>query len=337
MKKLSKLFIFATAIILISVAWCGVEAGAESSKFFVSEKVYIGGFPIGISTLGEGLYVDGIASIESEDGFKIPLENKGIDKGDILLKVNGFTVDSREDVAKSIKPNQTNKLEFFSNGKEFTVESVPVKDKKTNNYFLGLFLSNGIEGIGTMTFIREDNTFSALGHPITKDDGMIGEVYKGKIYEADITSLTPSRPNNPGQLNGNIEKDSPIGELTKNTPYGIYGKISDDTLKTKMVQTTSRLLISTGKASIYTTLNGNTPDYYDIEILTLTMQPKIKEKGILFKVTDPRLLSAGGVMQGMSGSPILQEGKLIGAVTHVLIDEPTKGYGIYSDFLLESM
>lgn len=336
MKRISKLLIFITTVIVITFAWSGAIAVAETGKFFLSEKVYLGGFPIGISTLGEGLYVDGIASIESEEGLKTPLENKGINKGDILLRVNGFTVDSKEGVATSIKPNQKNKLEFYSQGKEFSVESVPVKDKKTNSYFLGLFLSNGIEGIGTVTFVREDNTFSALGHPIAKDDGIIGEVYKGRIYDADITSLTPSRPNNPGQLNGTIEKDSPIGEITKNTPFGIYGKINDDSAKTKMVQTASRLLISTGKASIYTTLNGSTPDFYDVEILTLSMQPKIKEKGILLQVTDARLLSAGGIMQGMSGSPILQDGKLIGAVTHVLIDDPTKGYGIYSDFLLET-
>lgn len=286
--------------------------------------------------MSEGLYVDELATISTENGAVTPLKGKGIDEGDILLKVNGNTVSSKAEVSKSIKPKSTNYLELLDDKKDkYIVECMPIFDNKSRSYLLGLYLSDSIEGIGTVTFIRSDGRFSALGHPIANERGNVVAINNAKIFKCTIDSVTPSKKDLPGKLNGDFSLDEPIGKVNKNTDFGIYGVISGDEYKKTTIQTQSRLLISTGKAKIYTTIVDNRPDYYDIEILSLSMQPKIKEKGMLIKVTDPRLLAIGGIVQGMSGSPIIQNDKLIGAVTHVLIEDTTKGYGIYSDFLFD--
>lgn len=336
MKKIYK-FIFIIAILLVTLS-AGREAiqASATSGFLLSEKVYLGGFSVGIDTLSEGLYVDELATITTENGLVTPLKDKGIDEGDILLKVNGNTVSSKADVSKSIKPKRTNYLELLDDKKEkFIVECTPIFDDKSQSYLLGLYLSDSIEGIGTVTFIRSDGRFSALGHPIANDKGKAVATNNAKIFKCTIDSVTPSKKDFPGKINGNFSIDEAIGRVIKNTDFGIYGVMNGDEYKKRTIQTQSRLLISTGKAKIYTTIVDNKPDYYDIEILSLSMQPRVKEKGMLIKVTDPRLLAIGGIVQGMSGSPIIQNDKLVGAVTHVLIEDTTKGYGIYSDFLFD--
>lgn len=336
MKKISKLLtiLFVFVLTLSTVSVCVVSA--DSCGFTLSEKVYLGGFPIGLSTLGEGLYVDDFAVISTENGAVSPLKNKGIAKGDILLSVNGKAVSSRIDVQNSILPNATNRLVFLNNEKKFVVECYPAYDKKTNSYLLGLYLSDGINGIGTVTFVRQDGRFSALGHPVTDMNGQIAKSYDGKIFKCVVDGVTPSRANNPGRLNGDFFGNEQIGKITEITEYGVYGNMTSSDYKNTEIQTGQRLGVTTGNAKIYTTLKGETPDYYDVEIIALSFQTKIKEKGILLKATDKRLLAIGGIVQGMSGSPIIQNNKLVGAVTHVLVDDTTKGYGIYSDFLIET-
>lgn len=334
MKKFSKALLIFTLIIFVTASG---QAFAEEYPcgFLLPEKVYLGGFPVGISTLGEGLYVDDLATVTTEKGAFKPLEGKRISKGDILLSVNGFTVNSREDVAKSIVTDRQNALEFSDGTKKYTVETPCYRDIKLNTSVLGLFLSDGIDGIGTVTFITENGYYSALGHPIQSEAGSNVKINKGYLYSCNIEGVTPSAPNAPGKLNGDFTKDSPIGIIDKNTDYGVYGRMFSADYSTTAISTQSRILASLGKAQIYTTIYGTKPDYYDVEILSLSLQPKIKEKGILLKATDERLIAIGGITRGMSGSPIIQNGKLIGAVTHVMVGDTLKGYGIYSDFLFE--
>lgn len=335
MKKFSKALLIFILIIFVTASG---QAFAEDYPcgFLLPEKVFLGGFPVGISTLGEGLYVEDLATVTTEKGAFKPLDDMGISKGNILLTVNGLIVNSREDVAKSIVTDRQNTLVFTDGIKEFTVKSPCYKDIKLNTFVLGLFLSDGIDGIGTVTFITDNGTFSALGHPIQNEGGSNVKINKGCLYSCNIEGVTPSTPNAPGKLNGDFSKDSPIGIIEKNTDYGVYGRMINEEYSTTAISTQSRILASLGKAQIYTTIHGTEPDYYDVEILSLSLQPKIKEKGILLKATDERLIAIGGITRGMSGSPIIQNGKLIGAVTHVMVDDTLKGYGIYSDFLFET-
>lgn len=334
MKKFSKALLIFILIIFVTA---NGQAFAEdySCGFLLPEKVFLGGFPVGLSTLGEGLYVDDIATVITEKGAFKPLDGVGISKGDILLTVNGSTVNSRDDVARAVKKGQDNELVFSNGNGKYTVKSPCYRDINLNTFVLGLFLSDGIDGIGTVTFITESGTFSALGHPIQNEGGTNVLINNGCMYKCNIEGVTPSAPNAPGKLNGDFTKEAPIGIIDRNTDYGAYGKMLTDAYSTITISTQSRILASLGKAQIYTTLHGSKPDYYDVEILSLSLQPKIKEKGILLKATDERLLAIGGITRGMSGSPIIQNGKLIGAVTHVMVGDTHKGYGIYSDFLFE--
>lgn len=335
MKKISRIII---GLCFIIIAFCtvgGVTAYADACSFTLSETVYLGGFPVGITTLEKGLYVDDFATIQTDSGEIAPARNKGINKGDILLSLNGKEVSSVLDVQNALIPNETNRLELVRDDRKYTVNCTPAYDRNARKNLLGLYLSNKINGIGTVTFIRKDGRYSALGHPITDYSGEIAQTYQGKIYACVIDAVTPSKTNAPGRLNGDFYGCDSIGTIHKNTEFGLYGVMQREYGSLSQIKTASRSDVNIGKAKIYTTLKGETPDYYDVEILANSYQPKIKEKGILLKVTDKRLLAIGGIVQGMSGSPIIQDGKLIGALTHVLCDDTTKGYGIYSDFLLQ--
>lgn len=335
MKRLSKIIICLFICVITFCTASSISAYADNCSFTLSESVYLGGFPVGISTLDKGLYVDDFATIQTDSGEIAPTRNKGINKGDILLSVNGKAVSSVFDVQNAIIPKKSNRLELVRDNRKYTVECIPEYDRNTQKNLLGLYLSNKINGIGTVTFIKKDGRFSVLGHPITDFDSKIVQTYQGKIYPCVIDGVNPSRANAPGRLNGDFFRVDFIGTIRKNTEFGLYGVMQSGYNTLMQIQTASRSDVTIGKAKIYTTLKGDKPDYYDVEILANAYQPRIKEKGIMLKVTDKRLLSIGGIVQGMSGSPIIQNGKLIGAVTHVLVDDTTKGYGIYSDFLLE--
>ena len=320
-------FFFVTIIIV-----CILSFANFGSVFAESEEVYLGGYPVGISTLGEGLYVDGAGKITTYEGEKSPFADK-VKKGDILLKVNGIVVSSREDVAKAIKEGQ-NELLLINDGVERKVEGDSVFDLNSGEYKLGVFLSTTIDGIGTVSFVRKDGGFCALGHAVTiSENASPVPLYDAKAYACKIISVTPSLEGAPGQLNG-VTQPKQIGIITKNNAIGAYGKMS--VLRSSpLVKVAEKESVKLGKAQIYATIEGEIPDFYEVEIIKT--QPTM-EKGMTIKVTDERLIKkCGGIVRGMSGSPLLQEGKLIGAVTHVFISEPLKGYAVHAEYLLSQL
>ena len=213
-----------------------------------------------------------------------------------------------------------------------------VIDKTTGKYKLGLWVKDDVSGIGTLTYVnKETQKFGALGHAITESENSI-PVGEGNVYLCKLVGIDKGETNDPGQLRCMFSKNDKIkGELEKNTRFGVFGKLTDgenlidENLLSKIG---GRLSVSPGKATIVSSISGIREEY-EIEIIKASYQSKADDKSIVFRVKDKRLIElTGGIVQGMSGSPILQNDKLVGAVTHVFTADPTKGYGIYSDWMV---
>lgn len=326
MKRAIRVFVF-IIIAVIAVFPINTFVYADSPL----DSVYLGGELIGLSTLTEGLYVSEICEVTTKSGVVTPLKGMGVSSGDILIRVNGGIVKTRADVTSLLKKG-VNRLEFITKNGISEVYVTPVVDVLTNDLRLGIYLEGGIDGIGTLTFTTEKGVFSCLGHQASSGEKP-SLINKGVLYKAEFLGIEKSRIGTPGKVNGVITRDR-IGTLSVNSVYGVYGKRSGE-YKGKLIPIGSRFSVTVGSATLLCNIDGSVKEY-SIEILSAYMQPTIKEKGLTIRVTDKRILdNLGGIVQGMSGSPIIQGGKLVGAVTHVIIDEPDKGYGIYADFLKE--
>lgn len=327
MKRLTRLIVLIIVAIVLVLPINGLVAYAEGAQ-----EVYLGGELVGLSTITEGLYVTKICDVTTKKGKVTPLKDKGIMAGDILISVNGHVVNTREEVSKLLK-NGNNKLKLISVEGEKEITAEPALDVLTNDLRLGIYLEGGIDGIGTLTYTTQEKRFSALGHLASLTDTP-ALLHKGVLYKADFLGIERSKVGTPGKINGVITRER-IGNLTLNSLYGVYGKSEREVAKEKLISIGSRYSVTNGKASMFCNVDGEVKEY-SIEIMSAFLQPTVKEKGMVIKITDKRILdNLGGIVQGMSGSPIVQNGKLIGAVTHVIVDEPEKGYGIYADFLLE--
>lgn len=307
--------------------------------------VYPGGTPVGVRLSTKGVLVVALSDIESSRGkVTSPSAEGGIQVGDIIVKVNEKNVNNSEELVRIIDSNKNNSLKITieRNGNNLEKEIKPIKDKENNSYKIGLWVRDSTSGVGTLTFYDEKSKkFAALGHPITDvDTGTILSIKEGEIVESSIISIRKGEKGNPGELRGIfINEDKNLGKVYKNTICGIYGN-ADSNLKnnkfSKPMRIALRNEIKEGPAKILTTIDGTEPKLYDIVIEKLLTQDKPGPKSMVIKVTDERLLNkTGGIVQGMSGSPIIQDNKLVGAVTHVLINKPDVGYGIYIEWMLK--
>ena len=306
-------------------------------------EVYPGGTSVGVRLSTKGVLVVGHSEIETSEGrAESPAKNSGIELGDILTKVNGETIESSKDLARKIKENTEPviNVELIRNNE---AESKEVQLLKEGEEFkLGLWVRDSTAGIGTLTFFdKESATFGALGHPITDGDtNKPFTIKKGELLPASVISVRKGEKGSPGELKGlfTSNKDN-IGSIEKNTQSGIFGTTIEplvNPLYSKPLKVGFRNEIKEGPAKIITTLDENGPKEYDIEIVKLLSQDEAGPKSMVIKVTDEELLEkTGGIVQGMSGSPIIQNNKIIGAVTHVLINKPDVGYGIYIEWMLQ--
>ena len=212
-----------------------------------------------------------------------------------------------------------------------------------NCYRLGIWVRDKTAGIGTLTFYDDDSKiFGALGHGITDmDTGNLLNVEYGKIMNAKIANIEQGKRGSPGEIRGIFyETENVLGEIVKNSPYGIYGVMTDEFMKfnkAKALPIGFKEEVKEGKAYILTTIDNDKTEKFEIEILKAQPQQFPNQKSMTIKVTDKRLLQTGGIVQGMSGSPIIQDGKIIGAITHVFVNDPTKGYGIYIEWMLDQI
>lgn len=283
-------------------------------KLIGDDDLYLGGIPIGVAIKSKGLIVE-----ETNDIFK---------KGDIITEIDGNSISKLSDLSEI----EEGEVKFLRQNKEHRA-IVKNFDK------LNLATTSDVSGIGTLTYINpKDNGFGALGHAITEDKNMI-EVEKGGIYPCNLLGIEKGKRNDPGQLKCIfLQNKGSKGDILLNNKYGIFGKINDrkDLVdENQIAKIGGRLSVTPGKAKIVSCVSGIREEY-DIEIIKAKNQIKSKDKSLVFRVTDEKLLGlAGGIVQGMSGSPIVQNGKIVGAVTHVFTSDPTKGYGVYIDWMLQ--
>lgn len=305
------------------------------------EEVFIGGIPLGFAINTNGLIVVGSNSVNSENDTDEITRSCEIKNGDIIKKINGVNVSTSKEAINLLQQSNKVNLTMQRDGKEYECLVEPKMDKQSGENKIGLWVKNDSNGIGTLTYVKmEDKRFGALGHAITDyETGVQIPVQNGKIYRCNQIGIEKAENNKPGELKCVfLQGINAKGEIEKNTSYGVFGEITepngviDDNLTAEVG---SRLIVKPGKAKIVSAVSG-VREEYDIEIIKASYQPTSDDKSLVFRITDKRLLNlTGGIVQGMSGSPILQNGKIIGAITHVFVSDPTKGYGIYADWMID--
>ncbi|MEG0132671.1 MAG: SpoIVB peptidase [Clostridium sp.] len=309
--------------------------------------VYLGGKPLGIKINTKGALVIALSDIEI-DGNKIqsPAAVAGIAIGDSIMKINGDYIKKAEDIATYVNKAMGEKIKVTVNRKgeemDFTVS--PIISKVDENYKIGLWVRDSVAGVGTLTFYhKESGKFGALGHPITDmDTNTIMSVGKGEIVNSNIVSIRKGAKGNPGELRGIFTEDNNIlGSIKANNSCGVFGDGNDNLISNKFnkpIKVGFKNEIKIGKAQILTTIEGNEPELFDIVIEKLLNQTEPDGKSMIIRVVDPKCLEkTGGIIQGMSGSPIIQDNKIVGAVTHVLVNKPDTGYGIYMDWMISEI
>jgi len=305
------------------------------------KKVIPGGIPIGIYLETEGVYVVGTGQVESADGLNYEPAYQIVQSGDYILAVNGKQVHDKSELIACVQACRTDTmvLKLLRGSQEIQVRMSAVQTKK-DGYKLGIWVKDDIQGIGTLTYVTDDLQFGALGHGITDSDtGELLEISGGYLYDTSILEIVKGEKGTPGELSGMITySDRHIrGSIAKNTFAGIFGftdALVANQVMTQPVDVAFKQEIVPGTAYIRSSISGELKEY-EVQIQDVRLNEGDANKGMVFQVTDPALLSlTGGIIQGMSGSPILQNGKLIGAVTHVFVNDPTKGYGIFAETMI---
>lgn len=308
-------------------------------------RVIPGGQSIGVKLNTVGVLVVGHHLINTTTGKKSPGEISGIKIGDIITEINGSKIEKMTDVAPFVQnAGQDGKaldMVISRESGKFTTKLTPLKDKGENTYKLGLYIRDSAAGIGTMTFVHpQSKKYGALGHVISDMDTKKPIVVEdGQIVRSTVTSIEKGSNGDPGEKLARFSSDREIvGNIQKNSPFGIFGELNKE-LKNGVMDKALPIALShqvkVGPAKILTVVNDDRVEEFDIEIVSTIPQKFPATKGMVIKVTDPKLLEkTGGIVQGMSGSPIIQNGKLIGAVTHVFVNDPTSGYGVHIEWML---
>ncbi len=329
-------------LLAVLVAMCAVfpygALGAQAAPAGARPTLIPGGMPFGVKFFTEGVLVVGVTDIDTPTGIASPAKEAGIRTGDVVLKAAGEEVDSVEKLGELIQKSggKPVTLELMrSNGK---VTSVVTPAKTTDgDYRTGLWVKDSTAGIGTVTYIDESNdTFGGLGHGIC--DGETGELLllkRGVVVDVNLNGVVRGRPNEPGELKGTFSSVK-RGSLSSNTECGVFGSINTSGMELAApVEIGYKSEVRPGRVCIITSVGSEGPRCYEAEIERIT-DADGKTKNFVLHITDPALLSlTGGIVQGMSGSPIIQNGRIIGAVTHVMINDPTRGYGIFIENMLE--
>lgn len=310
-----------------------------------NKKVIPGGQSIGVQLHTLGVLVVGHHLVQRQDDSNSPGEDADIHVGDVILEMNGSKIKQLDDVKPIVSNAGRNKESIqvrLKRGKEIVNTTLkPQLNKRDNSYQIGLYIRDSATGIGTISFYDEETgSYGALGHVISDGDTKKPiEIHKGKIVRSSVTAIEKGNQGIPGEKQAKFSmKDKQLGTVTKNSPFGIFGKLNGKNLvdKEKPLQVALSHEVRKGPAQILTVVEGEKVEKFDIEIVNTIPQKFPATKGMVIKVTDKRLLEkTGGIVQGMSGSPIIQNNKIIGAVTHVFVNDPTSGYGVHIEWMLK--
>ena len=307
----------------------------------VERKMVIpGGNPFGIKMFTEGVIIVGLSDVPS-DGVRVnPAKQAGIRVGDILLEIDGTPVTGNTQVGQLVSQSggKPMKLKVRRNDTIYTFDMVPVKSDIDEKYRAGIWVRDSSAGIGTMTFYDPDTgIFTGLGHAICDvDTGEVMPLNRGEVVNVNITGVIKGQSGAPGELRGSFINQRVLGNLLANTSTGVYGKASSIPANKSSwgnpVPVAMRYEVQTGPATILTTVSGSVPKEYDIMIEKIDLSDSSPTKNLVIRITDPELIEAtGGIVQGMSGSPILQNNMLVGSVTHVFVNDPHRGFGIFAE------
>lgn len=302
-------------------------------------KVIPMGNAIGMKLYTDGVLVVGMSEIEG----KKPYESSGIKEGDRIIQINQNQIDNTDDLMEAVNKCNGNEIsiKYIRNEKTITTSITPIKNNE-NEYKIGLWVRDSTAGVGTLTFYEPSSKmFATLGHGILDIDTQeLIKIANGELVTTNIVSITKGKKGEPGEIRGTIESGYTIGKISKNTSFGVFGTM-ENTLYTNSqneIEVATRDEIKTEKAQIICELENGKKEYYDIEIQKIFKNNNKDNKSMLIKVTDEKLIEkTGGIIQGMSGAPIIQNGKFIGAITHVLVNDATMGYGVFADIMLKEM
>ena len=306
--------------------------------FTERRSVILGGQPFGIRLYTDGLVVAGTTSVPTASGDLYPAETAGIRPGDIIISANGVRLENNEQLTEAVELSggKSIAIVFRRDNTEHTVFVTPARDFRLKCYRIGLWIRDSCAGIGTLTFYDPVSmVFAGLGHGIyDSSTGSVMPVSDGEIVNANIFSVEKSTGGHPGTLVGSLDSGHTLGNILANDECGLYGRLSENIGEKINIPAAFRQEVVSGKAQIRTSVE-DVPEYFDIEIEDINYNSSSSVKNMVIHITDKRLLDkTGGIVQGMSGSPIIQNGKLVGAVTHVFINDPTHGYGIFAENML---
>ncbi len=297
------------------------------------------GTPFGIKMFTDGVVVVGLTDVENSGGMINPAKKAGIQVGDVITDINGRAIVTNEEIAEIISKSNGAALTitYKRDGKVYSATLNPVKAKGDNRYKAGIWVRDSSAGIGTITFYDPTSgLFGGLGHPVCDvDTGEILPLMSGEVVNVTITGVTKGIPGLPGELKGSFNSNGAEGSLIVNTQAGLYGMLNQSPSKHTAMPVALKQQVKEGRATILSTIDGMEPREYEIMIEKVDMGDTNPTKNLIIRITDPKLLNVtGGIVQGMSGSPILQDGMLVGAVTHVFVNDPARGYGIFAENML---
>ncbi len=322
------------------------DASTQKSRSLSSIRIIPGGESVGLKLRTKGVLVIGFHSFTTKSGSASPGEKAGLKVGDVITQLNQKTVSDlaelKDAVNKAGKNGQPITLGLERHHSKLTKTIIPKEDRANHTYQLGIFIRNQASGIGTLTFYDPiTGNYGALGHVISNQESQSPMAVKdGLLLKSSVSAIERGSEGKPGEKIASFASERhPIGTIIKNTPFGVFGRLNTDLSNgvwNKALPIAVGNQVKEGPAKILTVLNGQKVEAFDIQVLSSMPQSYPATKGLVIKVTDPRLLRAtGGIVQGMSGSPIIQNGKLIGAVTHVFVNDPTSGYGVHIEWMLQ--
>ena len=327
MRRLSVFFVCTTISLMVSGGgFRDISASAAACE------VYVGGMSAGFTLKTGGVQVIGLTEVVADGTVKKPAADVGLRAGDVIQKVGGIPVETIAELNEIVDKSKGKALaiEILRGADIIKLDIHPIKEKATNRYKIGVLVRESLSGIGTVTYIdKQTGRFGALGHSVVGENHQELRISSGTVYECSIFGVSKGVRGKAGELKGVFINDKHFGNAERLCDCGIFGQISQEfTVDALMSAVSSSSDVKPGGAYIYSTVSGVSPVRYEIEIVKVDRLNK-ENKNYVIKITDEALISlTGGIVQGMSGSPILQNGKLVGAVTHVFLNDPTRGYGI---------